>query len=304
MSDQLCDMKMIELKELIPDEKIKDYATLDPSWEPCVWYAAARPPLYASCMEHSKRSICRRTRTLRLNLQLGKDVPHFSEIQMHRCRVYVDRDRALESCKEGQRLWWESLLEVYDGASEILGRDITPNYLRIMKGEIKGAINVFDPEDVGNDSKMSYKIRVDEARKEAKRNYPDPVQVISKSVALVGKEAGTEKVDFPIVYDIMSPQQLGLLFRELKVPNLIASEKSGQVVTANDVLDDVIKKAEQDFPFMGKVKNLRFLSKALGQYLIPFVEDVGKDGTLKPRFDQFALTQVVSLVSLPLSLGK
>ena len=287
MSDQLCGMKMIELNELIPDEKIKDYATLDPSWEPCIWYAAADPlctlrvwnilrSQYVDAPEHSDSIY---------NLE---KMCLISVSWMHRCRVYVDRNRALESCKEGQRLWWESLLEVYDGASEILGRNITPNYLRIMKGKIKGAINVFDPDDVGNDSKMSYKIRVDEARKEAKRNYPDPVQVISKNVDLVGKEAGTEKVDFPLVYDIMSPQQLGLLFRELKVPNLIASEKSGQVVTATDVLDDVIKKAEEDFPFMGKVKNLRFLSKALGQYLIPFVEDVGKDGTLKPRFDQFA----------------
>jgi hypothetical protein len=142
LSDQLCGMKMIELNELIPDEKIKDYATLDPSWEPCVWYAAADP-------------LC----TLRVwNILRGQyvDAPEHSDSiynlekmclvsvsWMHRCRVYVDRNRALDSCKEGQRLWWESLLEVYDGASEILGRDITPNYLRIMKGEIKGAINVF-----------------------------------------------------------------------------------------------------------------------------------------------------------------
>lgn len=287
LSSQLCDMKMIELNELIPDSPVKDYSTLDPSWEPCVWYAAADP-------------LC----TLRVWNILRKeyvDAPEHSDSiynlekmclvsvsWMHRCRVFIDREKALASCIEGQQLWWDSLLEVYQGASKILDRDITPSYIKIMQGKVKGAINKFDPKEVGGEERISYKVRVDEARKEAQRLCPDPIQVLSKNVPIIGKEAGTERIDFPLVYDVLSPQQLGLLFRELGVPNLTVTEKSGQVMTAGDVLDDVIEKSEKEFPFMGKVKNLRVLVKALGQYLIPMIEDVGQDGTLKPKFDQFS----------------
>jgi DNA polymerase I-like protein with 3'-5' exonuclease and polymerase domains len=287
LSDELCDMKMIELNQLIPDSPIKDYSQLDPSWGPSVWYAAADPlctlrvwnilfKQYTDAPEHT------------MSIYNLEKMCNVATSWMHRSRVYIDREKAISSCVEGQQLWWDSLLEVYDGASKILGRNVAPNYLRIMKGKFKGAINVFDPQEVGTEDRMSYKVRVDEARKEAKRNHPDPIQKISKNVPLVGKEAGSENVDFPMTYDVLSAQQLGLLFRELKIPNLIASEKSGQVVTKAEVLDDVISQAEEEFPFMSKIKNLRFLSKALGQYLIPFVEDVGYDGTLKPRFDQFA----------------
>ena len=103
----------------------------------------------------------------------------------------------------------------------------------------------------------------------------------------MGRE-GTENIEFPLVYDIMSPQQLGLLFRELNIPNLQLSEKSGQVKTGADVLDDVIEKSYKEFPFMAKMKRLRNISRALNQYLIPFLEDVGRDGTLKPSFKQFS----------------
>ena len=82
--------------------------------------------------------------------------------------------KALSSCVEGQQLWWDSLLEVYDGASKILGRNVTPNYIRIMKGKFKGAINVFDPQEVGTEDRMSYKVRVDEARKKLKEITPNP----------------------------------------------------------------------------------------------------------------------------------
>lgn len=286
LSDELLSMKMIELDDLIPDSKQKDYSSLDPSWEPATWYAASD-------------ALC----TLRiweiLNKQYTDAPEHTASMYalekmclvsvswMHRCRVYIDHEKALKSCIEGQTLWWESLLDVYQGASEILGRNVTPNYVKLMKGELKGR-NKFSPLEVGGDERMSYKIRVDEARKEASRLYPDSTELLKKSVPILGRVAGTEEVEFPMVYDVMSPQQLGLMFRELGVPNLQATEKSGQVVTSRDALDEVIEEAEASFPFMGRIKNLRILSKNLSQYLIPMLEDVGKDGTLMPKFDQFS----------------
>lgn len=286
LSDQLCDMKMIELSDLIPDTKQKDYSTLDPSWEPCVLYAAADPLCTLRVWEilfKEYTDLPQHTMSM-YNLEKMCNV---AVSWMHRCRVHVDREKVLASCIEGQALWWQSLLDVYEGASKILGRDVKPNYIRLMEGKLKGR-NKYDPNEVGGEDGMTYKIRLDEARKEAERLYPDPKQVISKNAPIIGKDAGTEKVDFPVVYDVMSAQQLGLMFRELNVPGLIVTEKSGQVATGNDVLDKVIEDAAENYPFMKKIKSFRTLGKSLGQYLIPMLEDVGPDGTLKAKFDQFS----------------
>ena len=288
LSDKLCNMKMIELDELFPpEEEQRDYSTIDPSWQPCVLYAAADPLCtlriwdimrkeYEEAPEHSDSIY---------NLE---KMCCIATAWMHRCRVYIDPKRAMESAVEGQRLWWESLLEVYKGASKILERDITPSYVKIMRDGSRGLVEPFDPSAISEGGSATYKVIVQEARRYAQSMSPDPVQKITKSVALLGKSAGTEKVNFPYVYDVLSPQQLGLLLRELGVDGLQASEKSGQVVTKGEVLDEVIEENSEKLPFMKKVKNLRVLVKALSQYLIPFIEDIGPDGTLKPKFDQFS----------------
>ena len=291
LSKTRLDMEMIELNDLMPDSADKDYSQISPAWEPSVWYAAADP-------------LC----TLRLWEVLNKEYEETEGASsfmyklekmcatavrwMHRCRVYIDQETAVRYARQGQAQWFDSLMEVYKGASEILGRDIEPTFVKILTGEIKGD-NRFDPDEVGGKERISYKIRVDEARKEAVRVDAKMLntrasETLSKEVPVVGREAETESVAFPVVYDVLSPQQLGLLFRELKVPHLRASEKSGQVVTSKDVLDEVVEKAAKSFPFMEKIKTFRELGKALGQYLIPMIEDVGEDGTLKPKFDQFA----------------
>lgn len=283
LSNVLLEREMIELDDLMPDAPDKNYSKLDPSWDPCVLYASADAMntlgiweiLYNEYQEAPQHSAL--IYTLERGCLLATRF-------MHRNRVYIDRETALSYSQQGQKLWFDSLIEVLDGASELLGRDVTPNYIKILKGELKGE-NKFDPMEVEG---MSYKVRVDEARKEASRLYEEKTTVVTKSVAILGKDAGTEEVEFPFVYDVLSPQQIGLLFRELEVPGLKASEKSGQVVTSKDVLEEVIKDASEDFPFMAKVKTFRELGKAMGQYLIPFVEDVGPDGTLKPKFDQFS----------------
>lgn len=288
LSKSLLNREMIELEDLMPDAEDKDYSKLDPKWEPCVLYAAADAMNtvgifeklygeYTSEKHHSQFIYTLEKKTL------------LSTRWMMRNRVYVNRKKALSFCQEGQKLWFESLLEVYDGAKEILERDVTPNYIRLLKGELKG-VNIFDPMEVEG---ISYKTRVDEARKEANKYFPDSNESISKEVPRLSsdkfsKAEGLEDISFPLVYDILSPQQLGLLFREMNVPGLTVTERSGQVATAKDAIESVIENASESFPFMAKIKSFRELGKALGQYLIPFVEDVGSDGTLKPKFDQFS----------------
>lgn len=292
LSKHRLDMEMIELDDLMPDSPVKDYSKLDPSWGPSVWYAAADP-------------LC----TLRLWNILWKEYQNTSGHTtflygmekmcltsvrwMHRCRVYIDPEKALKFARDGQREWFDSLLEVYSGASEILGRDVEPTYVKILKGEIKGR-NKFDPNEVGK-GLPNYKTRVDEARKESETVDNSTIELSMRKKGVVSKRLPSllnpgvmEDVDFPMTYDVLSAQQLGLLFRELSVPDLKVTEKSGQVATSADILEEVIEKASENFPFMGRIKRFRELGKALSQYLIPFVEDVAEDGTLRPKFEQFA----------------
>jgi len=276
--------EMIELDELIPDSKVKDYSTIDPSWEPSVWYAASD----ALCTVKLYHEIAKEFPKEMLNLYVIEKKCNTSVRWMHRNRIFVDKEKTISFIKRGQKEWMESVVEVYSGAEPILNRDIMPSYIKIMIGEIKG-VNKFDPE-----CNTPYKEVLEEARLEADRNYPEDRPRIKKSVPKLetrdkdGKKVsgGSEEIDFPFTYDIFSPQQLGLLFRELQVPNLETTD-SGQVATGADVLDNVIANAEESFPFMKKIKRFRELAKALGQYLIPMLEDVGPDGTLKAKFQQF-----------------
>ena len=270
------DYEMIELDELIPDSKVKDYSTLDPSWDASVWYAASD----ALCTLKLYHEIAKEFPKEMLSLYAIEKKCNTSVRWMHRNRIFVDREKTLSFIKKGQKEWMESVIEVYQGAKTIIGRDIMPNSIKIMTGEIKG-INKFD-----TDSTTPYKEVLEQARLEADRNYDTGTELTYKSVVPKLDGKGTEEIAFPETYDIFSPQQLGLLFRELKIPNLQTTD-SGQVATGADVLDEVIEQAEETFPFMKKIKRFRELAKALGQYLIPMLEDVGPDGTLKAKFNQF-----------------
>jgi hypothetical protein len=59
------------------------------------------------------------------------------------------------------------------------------------------------------------------------------------------------------------------MMRELGVQGLKVTEKSGQVKTSKDVLDEIIDSAGVKFPFMVKVKRFRETQKALSSNLLP-----------------------------------
>ena len=242
---------------------------------------------------------------------------------MHRNRVYIDRNKVIEFVKEAQREWWGSIIEVYEGVEKELGRDVMPYYLRILRGDYPQIKHLkFDPNDVSLDrtSADGFKI-ISTARDYAKKGYSiDIPQSIKKRVPKLtqafglnskdsnadtdddsdldpelmdqinraqSKESDDEEIEFPQYYDILSAQQLGLLFRELRVPGLLTTGASGQVATDKKIMDVYVEKNKETIPFMGKVSKFREYAKALTQYLIPMLEDVAEeDGTLKPRFMQ------------------
>jgi len=284
LSKSELDCEMIELKELFgPEHKGDlDFSLLDSDWEPCVWYAASD-------------AIC----TLRLFNLLHKQVigrkiegvPSMSGIYviekmalnatrwMERCRIPIDQDKARELIRIGQKEWWQSVCEVYASAKETLERDVRPAWVKLLAGDIKSGLS-FDPEEVS----PSYMDRVNEARTHAKRMKMDPDDKLTKTVrSLVADKM--EEVRFPLVYDILSGDQLGKLFRELEVPGLQATEKSGQVKTSKDELDRVVEEAGDQFPYMAKIKRFRETSKALSTYLISMIEDCAPDGSLKANFN-------------------
>jgi len=259
-------MEMIELKELFPVEKRRkgflDFSTLDPEWEPTVWYAAAD-------------AIC----TLRLfhilhPTVLNKDDHQRSQSTiyalekgcvtatrwMERCRIHVDRDKIEELIRIGQAEWMECLKEVYRDGSELLGRDIRPGWFRVML-EGDGSETAFDPTTI----RPNY-MEVRERATQVPFETPPP---ISKSVPSLTNPKLQESVTFPAIYDVTIPANLGLMMRELKVQGLRPTEKSGQVKTSKDELERVIDNAGDQFPFMAKVKRFREVAKGLSSNLFP-----------------------------------
>lgn len=286
LSKELLGMEMIEIKELFPSNKRKgslDFSTLDPSWEPVLWYTASdaictyklyeviSPAVLDPSGEGDSKSV----------YYLEKACVTATR-WMERARIMTDQDKAKELIQIGQREWLGCLEEVYSSASDLLGRDIRPFFFKIMSGLTEEAPTArFDPEDTS----VFYMDKVDQAKREASRLSLDNKEVITKTVPSLIDKNKTENVDFLLSYDILSPEQLGLLMRELKVPGLKLTEKSGQVKTSKDELNRVLDKAGDQFPFAKKIQRFREVGKALSTYLFPLVEDCHTDHTVKANFN-------------------
>ena len=298
-------MEMLELEELFPEgTKNLDFSELDPSWEPMIWYAASD----AICTWLLYEKLAPQVLTPDDGVKGQKFIYDVERLcvaatrWMERPRVLMDQEKARELIRIGQREWVSSLQEVYGSASEIVGRDIRPGYYKLMMGTIEAkesdltswrmtlASLKFDPDVVS----PSYMELVIQARSESDKHELDPVvkegkkvkvQTLTKRVLSMVNKGAMEEVDFPFVYDVLSPEQLGSLLRECKVPGLTATEKSGQVATNQDELERVLEEAGDKFPFATKIKRFREISKALSTYLLPIIEDCAPDGSLRAHFN-------------------
>ena len=144
---------------------------------------------------------------------------------------------------------------------------------------------------------MGISASIDMARDESHRQSMDPVEAdgkiktLQKRVPHLTEKKQVENIDFPYIYDILIPDQIGLLLRELGVEGLSVTEKSGQIKTSKDELDRVIEDAGEQFPFIPKVKRFREVAKAIASNLLPILEDTtserSPDGRIKINFEAF-----------------
>ena len=292
LSNQELGMEMIELPELFDDEARKkgrlDFGTLDPEWDPVIWYAtsdAICTRLLFDVLHPGVMSSESHGTSQSLIYKLEKKCLAATR-WMERCRVNINRDKVEELIRLGQAEWFSSLEEVYGGAQDILGRDIRPAWYRLMRGteDVSAADECrFNPDvmapnymEVREESiKYAKQLRLDPTTPDAKGK--EKVRTTLKEVPDLANPKKKERVAFPVVYDATIPAQLGLMLRELGVQGLQTTAKSGQVATGADILDQVITDAEDQFPFMGKVKRFRETSKALGTNLFPLWWDTSKD---------------------------
>jgi len=267
-------MEMIELVDLFgPDKKKKDgldFSDLDPSWEPCIWYACSDAICTYRLFELLHPQVTapdgKRTHGQSVVYQLEKMcVP--ATRWMERCRIFIDQDKVAELTQLGQQEYFDSMAEVYDFCNKALGRNIEPGWFRVMREKF-----------VADDPEYNINQQIDDFRLEARRRGLDDLDASGHYLKL---DTGyTER------YDILSRPQLGPLFEELQIPDLHRTEKSEQVKTTQAEIERLNERHGHRYPFLPKIKRMGELQKALGTYLISLHKDVGPDGTLRANFQQ------------------
>lgn len=262
-------MEMIKLEELFPSDHAGklSFAELDPSDEAVLWYA---------CSD----AICTYELFGFLDPKI-KDQPGALVIEklclpatrwMERNRVKIDAAKVGELIKLGQEEYFDALVAVYDACQQKLGRSIEPAWMILLR-------NNFDRTDL----KFDILDQIDDFRKKAKLrrgleedNDAEPVRKAINGILET----------FPITYDVLSRPQLGRLLEELEVPGLKRTEKSNQVDTTADVIEELAKEYGHAFPFLPLFSRMGELQKALGTYLTSLRDDVGPDGTIRVRYRQ------------------
>ena len=259
---------MFHLYELFGHDKEQrgfayDFTTLDPTDEITLWYACGDvictyllyPVLAPSVLNPDTDG-----QTQKTIYAIEKGAVAGCR-WMERNRIHVDLNRVGELIILGHKEWFSSIMEVYETASKILGRDVMPGIYKVLQAN-------FVPNDLNK--LLDYQIA--DAERKARGIYPD------KGTKILGRD----NKQWPSTYDVNAPMQLGVMFDEMDVPNLKHTEKSGQVKTSKDELDRVIEETGSQFPFMVKIKRFREVNKALSTYLYPMIWDLDATGGTDP----------------------
>lgn len=267
LSEQELHCDQIELHELFPEGHTgeMDFATLDPGRQEVLWYGGGDGIMTYRHFDNVYDQV--------VNPEDGRSQKSIYGIEkscvgavrwMHRNRIYRDKSKVLELLQLGQQEWFESIFDLYEAVSEVLGRDVMPGYYKAIRRTFES----HNPNNLLND-------QIQRAKNQYQAlGFTDPKEPVVRA----GKP-------WPAIYDVASPKQLGEMFWELGVPGLVFTEKSGQVKTSRDILDAVIESAKDKYPYMGKIKRFREVHKALTNYLFPMLEWADPtDGTMRINF--------------------
>ena len=260
--------EMIELKQLFPPDQVKaknfDFATLDPRWEPVVWYAAADAINTLALYEILAPTVLVRDKhgNSQVTVYQIEKICMRATAWMEQCRIHVDRPKLAELIVLGQKEWWACLQGVYAAVGEALQRDVKPSWVKNM-----------EPYDYKVLSPDYMQVRAT-AMANSRADIRPPLK---KSVPKLTDPKVLETVGFPHSYDITIPAQFGLMLRELGVEGLEATEKSGQVKTSKDVMEKVIEMAGEKHLWMNKVRRFREVAKALGNVLFNIYLDTSPE---------------------------
>jgi DNA polymerase I-like protein with 3'-5' exonuclease and polymerase domains len=273
LSSEMLDLEMITIVELFKakfGDKYQgpyDFSLLDPEWEPSIWYATSDVIITRRLYDYLAPKV--------LAPSDGPDQTFIYKIEkkclsatrwMRGNRVYFDQEAVAELIQVANEDYFNAMAEVYERASTILGRDASPTYFRLLRGDYADDPRARDLEFRADDIHVHVVDQVDRAKSFCKTYYPNP-------------GFDPDEQAYPPVYDISSNPQLGKLFEEMKVPGLNYTPKSGQVKTTKDELKRIVEEYGEKFPFLKKVKLFRESRRALSNYLLPMLNDVGEDGT-------------------------
>ena len=226
LSKEYLDIEQVEIKELFPEDWTgpMDFTTLDPSDQGVLWYTggdAICTYLLYDILAPAVIEPDTDGQTQRTIYSVEKGCTAATR-WMERNRVHISKDKVRELISLGQQEWFDSIMEVYSEAQRVLGRDVMP-------GKYKALRENFDPDDPHN----LLTAQLDRAEAIAQVDFLDPASLVT----------GRGGREWPPIYDVNSPQKLGVMFDEMGVPGLKRTEKSGQVKTSKDELKRVIDEA-------------------------------------------------------------
>ena len=151
--------------------------------------------------------------------------------------------------------------------------DVRPAWIRLLTGDYPK-----QRDTIRLDKKTIEKYRSKAAM--LPMDQQDPTAKGGKTAKF--KKGGDE---FQVIYDVMSPAQLGLMLHELGVK--MPKTETGQISTKKELLDEVIEEQGEDFEWIKQIKKFREVNKALGSFLLPMENDADpSDNSLRVAFKQ------------------
>lgn len=290
LSQQYCGRKMIELSQLFPAGTTElNFSLLDPSDPYVLTYACSDAVCTMALYLYLLPKVTAETPNLTFVYTIEKGCI-LSVRAMERNGVKLDRERIRKLMTLGQKEAFEALTDVYESANIVLGRDIRPLSFRLLGQK-------YDPEG-------SFSEQLEAARTTADHLLGKKMAELSRQMELAklnltvddlvrenATHLGNQGKEYPGKYDVMSANQFGVLLEEMGVEGLQYTEKSKQVNTSKAVIEELLERYADEYPFLSKVRVFRNVQKALSSYLEPLYrnsepQECMPGGRVKFKFKQ------------------